>query len=108
MKKEYRLQKTWEFDVVIKNKKQVLNSLLVIYYMPAKEFKVGITIPKKFCNAVLRNYYKRQLKAIVHELNVYDMNYHFVMIIRKDFLDASYESKLENTRKLMKKIKNER
>ncbi|WP_027120517.1 ribonuclease P protein component [Mycoplasmopsis lipofaciens] len=107
MKKKYRLQKTWEFDNVIKNKKQVINKFLVIYYKESEDFKIGITVPKSFCNAVHRNYYKRQLKSIVHSLNIYDMNYHFVFILRKEFLNQTYQVKLETTRKLFNKIRNE-
>ncbi|AIA29191.1 ribonuclease P protein component [Mycoplasmopsis californica] len=105
MKKQYKLQKSWDFDAVIKSKKQVINKFLIIYYKPAKEFKVGITVPKKFCNAVLRNYYKRQLKSIIHKMNIYNMNFHFVIILRKDFLNQTFQTKLATTEGLIKKIK---
>lgn len=105
MKKQYRLQKSWDFDAVIKSKKQVINKFLIIYYKPAKEFKVGITVPKKFCNAVLRNYCKRQLKSIIHKMNIYNMNFHFVIILRKDFLNQTFQTKLATTEGLIKKIK---
>ncbi|EGV00473.1 ribonuclease P protein component [Mycoplasmopsis columbina] len=107
MKKIYRLQKSWEFDSVIKSKQQILNKYLIVYYKEHDNFKIGITVPKKFCNAVYRNYYKRQLKSIVHSLNIYDWKYHFVLILRKEFLNQSYEVKLETTRKLFNKLKNE-
>ncbi|ADV34990.1 ribonuclease P protein component [Mycoplasmopsis fermentans] len=106
MKKIYRLQKSWEFDAVIKFQKQVLNKYMIIYYMPNDDFKIGITVPKKFCNAVLRNYYKRQLKSIIHSLNLYGEKMHFVLIPRKDFLNLIYEDKLTITKKLFEKIKN--
>ncbi|QSF13516.1 ribonuclease P protein component [Mycoplasma sp. Mirounga ES2805-ORL] len=107
MKKCYRLQKSWEFDSVIKNKQQFINKYLIIYYKQSNDFKIGITVPKKFCNAVYRNFYKRQLKSIIHSLDLYDLKYHFVLILRKDFLEQSYSTKLETTRKLFSKIKNE-
>ncbi|ENY69244.1 Ribonuclease P protein component [Mycoplasmopsis bovigenitalium 51080] len=106
MKKQFRLQKSWEFDNVIKHKKQVVNKFLIVYFKEASEFKVGITVPKKFCNAVYRNYYKRQLKAIFHELNVYHLNYHFVVILRKDFLTRTYKTKFDTTKRLIKKVEN--
>ncbi|MCS4536621.1 MULTISPECIES: ribonuclease P protein component [unclassified Mycoplasma] len=105
MKKQYRLQKSWEFDSVIKNKQQVINKFLIVYYQPAQSFKVGITVPKKFCNAVYRNYYKRQLKSIIHSLNMYDLNFHFVVILRKDFLNQDYDTKHKTTERLFSKIK---
>ncbi|TQC51555.1 ribonuclease P protein component [Mycoplasmopsis mucosicanis] len=106
MKKQYRLQKSWEFDNVIKGKKQLINKYLIIYYLPAEDFRVGITIPKKFANAVMRNYYKRQLKSIIHTLNIYDLKFHFVVILRKEFLNQTYKTKLDTTEGLFKKIKN--
>lgn len=108
MKKIYRLQKSWEFDSVIKTKQQVINKFLIVYYKQSDDFRMGITVPKKFCNAVHRNYYKRQLKSIIHSLNLYDLKFHFVLILRKEFLNQDYKVKLETTRKLFNKIKNER
>ncbi|WP_406617722.1 ribonuclease P protein component [Mycoplasmopsis lipophila] len=105
MKKIYRLQKNWQFEEVINGKKQLINKYLVIYFLPSKEFKIGITVPKKFCNAVKRNYYKRQLKAIIHSLNIYEMKYKFVFILRKEFLNQNYKVKLDTTKKLFEKIK---
>ncbi|MEA4115256.1 ribonuclease P protein component [Mycoplasma sp. 744] len=106
MKKIYRLQKSWEFDTIIKNKQQIINKFLIIYYMPSDSFKIGITVPKKFCNAVYRNYYKRQLKDIINSLNIYNLKYHFVLILRKEFLTQNYQIKLETTRKLFNKLQN--
>ncbi|WP_029512762.1 ribonuclease P protein component [Mycoplasmopsis iners] len=108
MKKIYRLQKSWEFDSVIKTKQQLINKYLIVYYKPSDNFRIGITVPKKFCNAVYRNYYKRQLKSIVHSLNLYDLKYDFVLILRKEFLNQNFAVKLETTRKLFEKIKYER
>ncbi|QBF34331.1 ribonuclease P protein component [Mycoplasmopsis phocirhinis] len=105
MKKQYRLQKSWEFDSVIKNKQQAINKFLIIYYQQNQSFKIGITVPKKFCNAVYRNYYKRQLKSIIHSLKIYHLNFHFVIILRKDFLNLDYETKLKTTERLFSKIK---
>ncbi|KUH47597.1 ribonuclease P protein component [Mycoplasmopsis meleagridis] len=104
MKKIYRLQKSWEFENVIKTKNQVFDKNLIIYFKPSDNFKIGITVPKKFCNAVYRNYCKRQLKSIINSLNFYNLKYHMVMIVRKNFLNISYAEKLEKTRKLFEKI----
>ncbi|WP_029608588.1 ribonuclease P protein component [Mycoplasma simbae] len=105
MKKIFRLQKSWEFDAVIKTKKQVVNKYMIIYFRPATEFKAGITVPTKFCNAVLRNYYKRQMKSIIHSLNIYDMKFHLVVILRKEFLNQKFKTKLLTTEGLIKKIR---
>ncbi|VEU78146.1 ribonuclease P protein component [Mycoplasmopsis columbinasalis] len=104
MKKKYRLQKSWEFDAVIKTGKQLVNSYLIMYYESAPNFKIGITVPKKFCNAVKRNYYKRQVKAILHSLGIYNLNFHFVLILRKSFLNLNFQSKHNTTKKLFNKF----
>ncbi|WP_406615967.1 ribonuclease P protein component [Mycoplasmopsis hyopharyngis] len=105
MKKKYRLQKNWQFEEIINGKKQLINKYLVVYYLPNNEFKIGITVPKKFCNAVKRNFYKRQLKSIIHSLNIYELKYKFVFILRKEFLTQNYKIKFETTQKLFEKIK---
>ncbi|ADE19395.1 ribonuclease P protein component [Mycoplasma crocodyli] len=107
MKKQYRLQKNWEFNDLIQKNKQFSNNYLVSYFERSESLKVGITIPKKFANAVWRNYYKRQLRAILHELNIYEFKFHFVFIIRKDFLKAEYAIKKQSIQKMLEKFKNE-
>ncbi|EFF41326.1 ribonuclease P protein component [Mycoplasmopsis alligatoris] len=107
MKKQYRLQKNWEFNDLIRRNKQFSNNFLVAYYQKADSLKVGITVPKKFANAVWRNYYKRQLRAIIHQANIYELNYHFVFIVRKEFLNADFALKKESIQKMLEKFKNE-
>ncbi|VEU75635.1 Ribonuclease P protein component [Mycoplasmopsis maculosa] len=106
MKKKYRLQKSWEFDEIIKQKKQLVNKYLVLYYKSSSDFKIGITIPKKFCNAYYRNFYKRQLKHIVHELNVYHLKFNMVLILRKEFLNEKFIIKADAIKKLFNKLSN--
>ncbi|MGZ9756814.1 ribonuclease P protein component [Mycoplasma sp. 4423] len=109
MKKQYRLRKNWDFQRIINNNKYVSNKYLVIYYAESSSFHAGITVPKKFENAVGRNYNKRQLKAIIHEIKIYDLNYDFVLIVRKDFIANDYATKKQSIAKLFEKFrKNEK
>ncbi|WP_025755167.1 ribonuclease P protein component [Mycoplasmopsis cricetuli] len=108
MKKINRLKKNWEFNEVINSKQQFLNKYLIVYYIKANSFKVGLTVPKKFANAVQRNYYKRQLRAIIQNCNLINLEYHFVMIVRKDFFLNSFLEKEKSIRKLFEKFKNEK
>ncbi|WP_029906442.1 ribonuclease P protein component [Mycoplasmopsis opalescens] len=107
MKKIYRLRKNWEFANIMETNHQVLNRHLIIYFLPAKELKVGIVTPKKFCNAVLRNYYKRQMKSIIHDLNIYNWKFHMVVILRKDFLNLEFAKKKNIVKNLLETIENE-
>ncbi|WP_027334392.1 ribonuclease P protein component [Mycoplasma elephantis] len=105
MNKKYRIRKNWEFQQIIEQKNQVLNKELILYFKKANEFKIGISIPKKFANAVKRNYLRRQVRSIIANLNVFEFTYHFVIIIRKQFLELDFKSKLESIKKLFGKVK---
>ncbi|MHA3796243.1 ribonuclease P protein component [Mycoplasma sp. VS31B] len=111
MKKQYRLRKNWEFNNVLNSGKKncLANKYLIVYSIKSESFRAGLTVPKKFANAVGRNLYKRQLRAIVHELNLYDLNYDFVLIVRKDFIEADYATKKTAVAKIFEKFrKNEK
>ncbi|QCZ36879.1 ribonuclease P protein component [Mycoplasma nasistruthionis] len=107
----YRLRKNWEFDKVLNNGKGdfLINKQLIVYFRKSKYHRVGLTVPKKFAIATQRNYFKRQLKAILHEVNITDLLYDFVLIVRKDFINTSFQHKLNETKKLFEKFrKNEK
>ncbi|VEU58628.1 ribonuclease P protein component [Mycoplasmopsis gallinacea] len=105
MKKIYRLKKNWEFNEILNSKKQLLNRFVIIYYKESNNFKIGITVPKKFANSVGRNLYKRQLRAIIHDLNIYDYKYEFVIIARKDFVEEDFATKQKEINKLFEKFR---
>ncbi|WP_426461256.1 ribonuclease P protein component [Mycoplasma hafezii] len=105
MKKQHRLKKNWEFDSVMNTKKQLINKYVIVYYKHADAFKMGITVPKRFANAVGRNLYKRQLRAIIHECDLYDLPYEFVVIARKEFLEAPFSTKKKELQKLFEKFR---
>ncbi|QNM93655.1 ribonuclease P protein component [Mycoplasma sp. Pen4] len=111
MKKQYRLKKNWEFDNVMNRGKgsHILNKFLIIYYKPAKQFKVGLTVPKKFAGAVGRNLYKRQLRAILNQIPLLDLKYELVLIVRKEFISSDFGTKSSEIKKLFEKFrKNEK
>ncbi|UUD36096.1 ribonuclease P protein component [Mycoplasmopsis citelli] len=108
MKKENRLKKNWEFNEIIDLKKQFLNKYIIVYYQESDILKVGLTVPKKFAIAVKRNYYKRQLRAILQNIGIQNFNYKFVIIVRKEFLLASFEQKEKAIKELFEKFKNEK
>ncbi|UWV82277.1 ribonuclease P protein component [Mycoplasmopsis cynos] len=83
MQKQFRLKKNWDFQKVIDNKKYVANKYLIIYFLESNEFKIGITIPKKFENSVGRNYNKQQIKAILNQMDILGYKYHFVFIAQR-------------------------
>ncbi|MBN4083613.1 ribonuclease P protein component [Mycoplasma sp. CSL10137] len=109
MKKIYRLKKNWDFQEIISKNNSLHNKYIVLYYKKSNSFKMGITIPKKFENAVGRNFNKRQLKAIINNLNPYDLNYDFVIIARKEFCNSPFSIKKVEIQKLFERFrKNEK
>ncbi|TDV24483.1 ribonuclease P protein component [Mycoplasmopsis mustelae] len=105
MKKKYRLKKNWDFQKIINNNKSLQNKYLVVYYQKSNSFHIGITVPKKFENSVGRNFNKRQLKAIIHQINLYDLNYDFVIIARKEFCNSDFATKKTAIAKLFEKFR---
>lgn len=85
-------------------KKQVINKWLVLYYKENQSFKIGISIPKKFANAVNRNKIRRQIKAILRTLNLFELKLKIVLIIRKEYIDATFEQKTKFLRNIFNKL----
>ncbi|PAF54874.1 ribonuclease P protein component [Mycoplasmopsis agassizii] len=107
MKRTFILKKNWEFQKIIDNKTQINNKNLVIYYKKATEFKVGISVPKKFANAVNRNYNKRVIKSILDGFNYQALNFTLVIITRKNFFNLSYEKKKHELIAMLERILSE-
>ncbi|OYD26848.1 ribonuclease P protein component [Mycoplasma testudineum] len=107
MKKRYMLRKNWEFQKIIDSKKQISNKYMVIYYAKSDEFRVGISIPKKFANAVQRNYNKRVIKAILGQYPYYsEIKKTLVIISRKEFLKLDFQTRKNELIKLLERIRN--
>ncbi|AHH45594.1 ribonuclease P protein component [Mesomycoplasma bovoculi] len=101
------IRKNWEFQKIIDSKKQIVSKNLIFYYQPQGFFEIGISIPKKFANSVLRNYFKRQIKSIIHELIIDDFllpKVKCVLITRKTFLNLSFMQKKEKITKLLEEL----
>ncbi|WGI36657.1 ribonuclease P protein component [Mesomycoplasma lagogenitalium] len=104
MKKENRLKKNWEFQDVINNKKQIVTKSLILYYKSFNIFQIGISVPKKFSNAVKRNYYRRQIKSILNKINYKEIKFQIVLILRKGFLNLSFQEKENEIIKIFRRL----
>ncbi|MGL4183864.1 MAG: ribonuclease P protein component [Metamycoplasmataceae bacterium] len=99
------LKKNWEFQSILNTKKQIVSQYLILYYQPTNQnFVIGISIPKKFANAVKRNYLKRQIKVIIKNSNYFSLKYRVVLIIRKDFINLTFKQKEEAILKLIERL----
>ena len=106
MKKENILKKNLEFQKIKKKKKQTINKYLIIYYVKSDHFEIGISIPKKFINAVKRNFIKRQIKWILDSYVEYkNIKYKLVLIVRKEYLSLTIDEKKEQIIKMFQKFK---
>lgn len=104
MKKEIKLRKNREFQIVYRRGKNFWNHDFTIFIRPANKSRVrfGISITKKFGKANKRNLIKRRLKEILR-LNIESLGlgYEMVILPKKSTLDISY---LELEKSLLKLI----
>lgn len=108
MKKKYIIKKKSEIDAVFNNKKQIGNSYFSVFLIEneANNFKFGMSIGKKFGNAVNRNKIKRQIRSIIR-LNQAHINneYKFIIVIKPKANELDYILIEAEILKLLKKLK---
>lgn len=108
MKKINIIKKSNDFNRIIKKRNGKSNDLFIINQEPNNLNKAmfGITLTKKIGNAVVRNKLKRQIKSIIdNNKNIYQNNKNYIIIIKKEALNASYQEKEQKLIKLFEKIK---
>ena len=106
MNKKYRIKKNEEFSRIIAKKKSKASDTFVIYYDDKREAnsRVGISVSKKMGDAVTRNKIKRQIRMMF--INNYDFENEkidVIVIVRKPYLEKTYETNLTELEKLIKK-----
>lgn len=104
MKKHEIVKKTQEFQNIIRNKKQFVSNELIMYYVKNDSFQIGISIPKKFINAVGRNYLRRQIRSIVSNIDYSNVEYKIILIIRKDYMKLTYSEKEKKIIKFIERL----
>jgi ribonuclease P protein component len=105
MKEEYRIKNNLEFEDILNNGKKIKNSFFIIYYKEKKlnNSRFGITLSKKFGNAVERNKYKRIIREIVRK-NYFSFknDCDYIIIIRKEAKNSKYQEMKDNLINLIK------
>lgn len=111
MDRKYRLRNNREFKIVYSKGKNFWNRNLILYKKKneLEESRLGITITKKFGNAVTRNKVRRRISEI-YRLNLYRIKegYDLVIIPKKNVIDLSnkdLKSALEHILKISKMFK---
>ena len=93
MKKENIVQKSKDFDRIIKKRNGKSNNYFIINKEKNKENKVkfGITFSKNIGNAVTRNKLKRRIKSIIDNNDIYEKDSTYIIIAKKETLNLSYK-----------------
>jgi ribonuclease P protein component len=95
LRKEFRIKKNKEFQLVFKNGQSFANRQFVVYKLPKTgqdHFRIGLSVSKKIGNAVVRNKTKRYIRQVFLELE--DLLIHeadYVIIARKPVSEMNYE-----------------
>lgn len=92
-KKGERLRSNAEFVAAMKGKR-LSSDGLSLFYAPSSggNFRVGISVSKKFANAVGRNRVKRRIRnCVMQALAGVTLGYDLVFIARRELYTASFE-----------------
>ena len=110
MKKLNIIKKQEEINNIIKTGNLSKNKFFYIYNKErdSKYYRFCICVSKKLGNAVVRNKNKRQIKEINDKSNlVFKSNMDYVIILRKEISNVSYEDKKKYLLELLCKLEGE-
>jgi ribonuclease P protein component len=110
MKKLNIIKKQDEINNIIKTGNLYKNKYFYIYNKERnqKYYRFCICVSKKLGNAVVRNKNKRQIKEIIDKSNlVFKSNMDYVIILRKEISNISYENKKKYLLEILCKLEGE-
>lgn len=92
MNKKYIICKSEEFKKILYDSKSNKSKYFIIRYKSNNHNynRYGISVGKKIENAVVRNKNKRRIKDILSK-NMVNYSKDYVIIVRKEILDLSYQ-----------------
>jgi len=95
MKKEFRVKKSQEIEMIMKKGSSKANPYFIIYKYQNpnnKHFRIAISVGKKVGIAVTRNQVKRRIRAITTEhKDQMNPNYDYFIIARKGVEQLDYK-----------------
>lgn len=105
MNENIRIKSKLEFEDILTTGKKIKNNFYIIYYKDKKkEFsRFGITLVKKFGNAVKRNKYKRITREIIRtNQNLFKNNFDYIIIVKKTCENTDFNILKNNLVDLLK------
>lgn len=93
MNKEYIIRKNEEIKEIVKTGKKTISKFFIIYNIESDTpyNKYCVSVSKKLGKAHIRNKLKRRIKDILMK-NKMELARKYVIILRKEVLDASYNN----------------
>lgn len=107
IKKEYRIKKSQEIEKIIKKRDSVGNKNFVIYKLKNNEaghYRIGLSIGKKYGNAVKRNKIKRQIRSIIRNNKNLIMEFDYIIVIKPSASQLVFTQISDELCKLLKKF----
>jgi len=103
------LSKNEDFKSLL-NGKKISNKYLTIFFKNLsgksnKYLNISFVTQKKLGNAVKRNRIKRRLRNIMNQISKINLNYSYLIIAKKNIIDAKFFDIKEAIQKDYKKIK---
>lgn len=96
MKKDYRIKKSDEIELVMKKGHSRANRTFIVYQYKnttVAKYRVAISAPKKLGHAVTRNKVKRQIRAILQQNDGHlKRGYDYFIIARPDILKIDFQT----------------
>ena len=109
MKKQYRVKKNQEIELILQKKKFSKKRYFSLYQRMNPEtshFRYAISVGKKIGNAVTRNRVKRQITSIIDNLNIkMDTNKDIFIIVKPVVLELDFSGMKKELEYLFNKQK---
>lgn len=108
MRKEFRIKKGDEIELLIKKGFSKANRTFIVYKMKnplIDNYRIAISAPKKLGNAVVRNRVKRQIRAILQQNSkVLATGYDYFIIARPDILEIDFVTMTNQIHHIMRLV----
>lgn len=107
MKKIYRIKKSNDIEIILKNRKTTGNKYYTIYIKENSEadhFRLAVSVSKKIGNAVVRNRNKRLIRQAFTELESQILPYDIFVIAKSGVIELSFSEIKSQILMLLNKI----